>query len=111
MATPRSCGPPSPRDMALLCPTENMEPWILENGRRIQAFELASVFIDAEDPDRGMAQLALIPERDEAKPLQVESAHWFPIMGAPFPLKREEGHWKAGVSHRAGTRWLSLPAA
>jgi hypothetical protein len=85
-----------PRDMALLCPTENMEPWILENGRRIQAFELASVFIDAEDPDRGMAQLALIPERDEAKPLQVESAHWFPIMGAPFPLKREEGHWKAG---------------
>ena len=85
-----------PRDLALLCPAESMEPWLLENGPRIQAFELASVFIDAEDPDRGMAQLALLPERDEAKPLQVESAHWFPITGVPFPLKREEGHWKAG---------------
>ena len=84
------------RDLALLCPTENMEPWILENGPRIQAFELASVFIDAEDPDRGMAQLTLLPERNEAKPLQVEGVHWFPIMGVPFPLKRENGHWKAG---------------
>lgn len=85
-----------PRDLALLCPAESMEPWLLENGPRIQAFELASVFIDAEDPDRGMAQLALIPERDEAKPLQVESVHWFPLTGVPFPLKREEGQWKAG---------------
>ncbi len=85
-----------PQDLALLCPAESMEPWLLENGPRIQAFELASVFIDAEDPDRGMAQLALIPERDEAKPLQVESVHWFPITGVPFPLKKEERHWKAG---------------
>ena len=85
-----------PRDMALLCPAESMEPWILENGPRIRAFELASVFIDAEDPNRGMAQLDLLPERDEAKPLQVESVHWFPITGVPFPLKREDGQWKAG---------------
>ena len=85
-----------PKDLALLCPVASMEPWLQENGPRIQAFELESVFIDAEDPDRGMAQLALLPERDEAKPLQVESAHWFPIEGIPFPLKREEGHWKAG---------------
>ena len=85
-----------PQDLALLCTAESMEPWILENGPRIQAFELASVFIDAEDPDRGMAQLDLLPERDEAKPLQVESVRWFPITGVPFPLKREEGQWKAG---------------
>ena len=85
-----------PRDLALLCPAESMEPWLLENGPKIQAFELASVFIDAEDPDRGMAQLTLLPERDAAKPLQVESAHWFPIIGVPFPLKREDGHWKVG---------------
>ena len=85
-----------PKDLALLCPAESMEPWLLENGPRIQAFELASVFIDAEDPDRGMAQLALLPERDQAKPLDVESARWFPLTGSPFPLRREEGHWKAG---------------
>ena len=85
-----------PRDLALLCPAESMEPWLLENGPKIQAFELASVFIDAEDPDRGMAQLTLLPERDAAKPLQVESAHWFPLVGVPFPLKREDGHWKVG---------------
>ena len=85
-----------PRDLALLCLAESMERWLSENGPRIQAFELVSVFIDAEDPDRGMAQLALIPERDEAKPLQVESVRWFPITGVPFPLEREEGHWKAG---------------
>ena len=84
------------RDLALLCPEDSMEPWLLENGPRIQAFELASVFIDAEDPDRGMAQLALLPERDEAKPLQVESASWFPLSLSPFPLQREEGNWKAG---------------
>ena len=84
-----------PKDLALLCPAESMESWLMKNGPRIQAFELESVFIDAEDPDRGMAQLALLPERDEAKPLQVESIHWFPITGVPFPLKREEGHWKA----------------
>ena len=84
------------RDLALLCPVESMEPWLLENGPRIQAFELASVFIDVEDPDRGIAQLTLLPERDEAKPLQVESAYWFPLTGLPFPLKREEGRWKAG---------------
>ena len=83
-------------ELALLCPAASMEPWLLENGPSIQAFELESVFIDAEDPNRGLAQLALLPERDEAKPLQVESAHWFPITGVPFPLKREEGYWKAG---------------
>lgn len=84
------------RDLALLCPEESVGPWLLENGPRIQAFEIASVFIDAEDPDRGMAQLALLPERDEAKPLQVESARWFPLTLSPFSLQREEGHWKAG---------------
>ena len=83
-------------ELALLCTAANMEPWLMENGPRIQAFELESVFIDAENPDRGVAQLALLPARDQAKPLQVESAHWFPITGVPFPLKREEGHWKAG---------------
>ena len=83
-------------ELALLCPAESMEPWLLENGPRIQAFELASVFIDAEDPDRGMAQLALLPERDQAKPLNFESARWFPLTLSPFPLRREEGHWRAG---------------
>ena len=54
------------------------------------------MFIDAEDPERGLAQLALLPERDQAKPLQFESARWFPLTGSPFPLQREGGHWKAG---------------
>ena len=85
-----------PQALASLCPAESMKPWLKENGPRIQAFEVESVFIDAEDPDRGMAQLTLQPERDEAKPLQVESARWFPLTGSPFPLQREEGHWKAG---------------
>ena len=85
-----------PKDLALLCPADSMEPWLLENGPKIQAFELASAFIDAEDPDRGLAQLALLPERDDAKPLQVESARWFPLTLSPFPLQREDGRWKAG---------------
>ena len=85
-----------PNDLAMLCPEQSMTPWLEENGSGIQAFEVASVFVDARDPDRGVAQLALVPKRDEAVPLQVESARWFPITMSPFPLQREEGSWKAG---------------
>ena len=92
------------RDLALLCPEDSMEPWLLENGPRIQAFELASVFIDAEDPDRGMAQLALLPERDEAKPLQVESASWFPLSLSPFRYKERREIGRQGIRYRRSTR-------
>ena len=84
------------QDLARICDVEEMQPWIEETGPRTPAFQVVSVFLDTEDPDQGMAQLQLLPEEDERRSRQSQAVSLFPIQGFPFPLKREDGAWKAG---------------
>ena len=102
-----------PRDLALLCPAESMEPWLLENGPKHTGLRVGSPSSSTpKTPTGALLNWPFIPERDEAKPLQVESARWFPITGVSHSLwKGRKGIGRQGIRYPRSTPGLSLPTA
>ena len=71
-----------------------MQPWIEELGTRMPALEVAAVFVDVDDANRGWAELLIGSagdgDGDEYYPL-------VPFSGFPYPLDMENEHWRAGL--------------
>ena len=86
------------RDLAEICDTDKMQEWIERthgSGPETQVVEVISVFVDAESPDRAMAELRFGAGPDgstESESLITATAQ-FRLF--PFPVLVEGGNWRA----------------